>query len=138
MNTHDTQVMYITNLHLVYHTTHVVYRYTRDVYIDNKMHWFCIWAASTSILPLTKYMGLPLLTNMWKFTYIVETRIKLNSYVATCSMNHIIYVLHMLNSSRSWFEAEVLHINVYNYLKSLLNGVWSYMSMLGYPHVKSE
>ena len=53
--------------------------------------------------------------------YNVETWVKLNSYV--CSYTFIIphYLLHKLNSSRSCFEAEVLHINEYH-LKNLLKG----------------
>ena len=30
---------------------------------DNEMHWFCSWAASSSISQLTKYMGMSLLIN---------------------------------------------------------------------------
>ena len=100
VNTCKTQVMHIMSSDLVCHTTHVVYRYSRYIRIDNEMHWFCGWAASNSVSPLTKYVGLSLLINMWRYMYYVETRVRLNSYVATCSLNNTSYFI-------SWTIVEV-------------------------------
>ena len=79
VNTCDIQVMHFMSLHLVWHTTHVMYRYSRHVQTMKCISFalVCSWAASKSILSLTKYMGVCLFN---KYMYNVETSMQSNFY----------------------------------------------------------
>ena len=84
---HTSDACHNLTLCLLYYMCGVQVQYTC---IDNEMHWFCSWAASNSIFDTDEiYDRVLIKKNVKKCMYNVKTRMKLNSYTVTHSLNHI-------------------------------------------------
>ena len=92
VNICNTQVIHVMSLHLVCHTTHVVYSYSRHIQ-TMKFIGFAAW--QLLIVFCTDEIDGHILINKYKkHMYNVYTRVKSNSYIASHSLNHISYFMH--------------------------------------------